>query len=87
MTAKIDKFALAKRFLKLGQQEQEKFISLLAQKGISFEKLPIVAGEEGLSSPLSPVQQGIWDIYHAFQSPSYTVFRKCLQNNKKGRRL
>ena len=63
MTAKIDKFALAKRFLKLGQQEQEKFISLLAQKGISFEKLPIVAGEEGLSSPLSPVQQGIWDIY------------------------
>lgn len=49
---KIDKFALAKRFLNLGEQEQAKFIALLDAKGMSFEKLPIVSAEEVRDAPL-----------------------------------
>ena len=40
---KIDKHALAKRFLQLGKPEQVKFIELLSNKGLDFEKLPIVS--------------------------------------------
>ena len=60
---KIDKFALAKRFLNLGEQEQAKFIALLDAKGMSFEKLPIVSAEEVRDVPLSPAQKRLWDIY------------------------
>ncbi|MCG9597534.1 amino acid adenylation domain-containing protein [Vibrio sp. Isolate25] len=60
---KIDKFALAKRFLNLGEQEQAKFIALLDAKGMSFEKLPIVPAEEVRDVPLSPAQKRLWDIY------------------------
>jgi len=60
---KIDKFALAKRFLNLGEQEQAKFIALLDAKGMSFEKLPIVAAEEVRDVSLSPAQKRLWDIY------------------------
>ncbi|MBN3491890.1 non-ribosomal peptide synthetase [Vibrio neptunius] len=60
---KIDKFALAKRFLNLGEQEQAKFIALLDAKGMSFEKLPIVPAEEVHDVPLSPAQKRLWDIY------------------------
>ena len=35
---KIDKHALAKRFLQLGKPEQVKFIELLSNKGLDFEK-------------------------------------------------
>ncbi|MFW7522786.1 amino acid adenylation domain-containing protein [Vibrio ostreicida] len=63
MTTKIDKAALAKRFLKLGQQEQAKFIALLDAKGMSFETLPIVACDENKRVPLSPAQKRLWDIY------------------------
>ncbi|MBW3694980.1 amino acid adenylation domain-containing protein [Vibrio sp. T187] len=62
-TAKIDKHALAKRFLQLGKPEQVKFIELLQSKGLDFEKLPIVAGAEGEKAPLSPAQKRLWDIY------------------------
>ncbi|MDC5872153.1 amino acid adenylation domain-containing protein [Vibrio europaeus] len=60
---KIDKFALAKRFLNLGEQEQAKFIALLDAKGMSFEKLPIAPAEEVRDVPLSPAQKRLWDIY------------------------
>ncbi|WP_425667186.1 amino acid adenylation domain-containing protein [Vibrio tubiashii] len=60
---KIDKFALAKRFLNLGEQEQAKFIALLDAKGMSFEKLPIVPAAKVRDVPLSPAQKRLWDIY------------------------
>jgi len=63
MTAKIDKFALAKRFLQLGEQEQAKFIALLDAKGMNFEKLPIVAADAQRAAPLSPAQRRLWNIY------------------------
>ena len=63
MTAKIDKFALAKRFLQLGEQEQAKFIALLDAKGMNFEKLPIVAADAQRTAPLSPAQRRLWNIY------------------------
>lgn len=63
MTAKADKFALAKRFLQLGEQEQSKFIALLEAKGLKFEKLPLVSGEKNVLAPLSPAQQRLWDTY------------------------
>jgi len=62
-TAKIDKHALAKRFLQLGKPEQIKFIELLDAKGLDFEKLPIVAGETSAEASLSPAQKRLWDIY------------------------
>ncbi|WP_394211424.1 amino acid adenylation domain-containing protein [Enterovibrio calviensis] len=63
MTSKIDKFALAKRFLQLGDIEQVKFIRLLDEKGLDFEKLPIVSSSDRMTFPLSPAQKRMWDIY------------------------
>ena len=59
MTSKIDKFALAKRFLQLGDIEQVKFIRLLDEKGLDFEKLPIVSSSDRMTFPLSPAQKRI----------------------------
>ncbi|MEL0608899.1 amino acid adenylation domain-containing protein [Vibrio echinoideorum] len=61
--AKIDKQALAKRFLQLGKPEQIKFIELLSSKGLDFEKLPIVSVGHEQQVELSPAQQRLWDIY------------------------
>ncbi|MGF1848364.1 condensation domain-containing protein, partial [Vibrio lentus] len=60
---KIDKQALAKRFLLLGKPEQIKFIELLSNKGLDFEKLPIVSVGSERQVALSPAQQRLWDIY------------------------
>ncbi|MEZ9108356.1 amino acid adenylation domain-containing protein [Vibrio cyclitrophicus] len=60
---KIDKHALAKRFLQLGKPEQVKFIELLSNKGLDFEKLPIVSVGAEQKVGLSPAQQRLWDIY------------------------
>ncbi|MEG3221808.1 amino acid adenylation domain-containing protein [Vibrio gigantis] len=60
---KIDKHALAKRFLQLGKPEQVKFIELLSNKGLDFEKLPIVSVGSEQQVELSPAQQRLWDIY------------------------
>ncbi|WP_299141268.1 non-ribosomal peptide synthetase [uncultured Vibrio sp.] len=59
----IDKHALAKRFLQLGKPEQIKFIELLSNKGLDFEKLPIVSVGSEQQVSLSPAQQRLWDIY------------------------
>ncbi|WP_286298848.1 non-ribosomal peptide synthetase [Vibrio apostichopi] len=60
---KIDKHALANRFLQLGKPEQIKFIELLSNKGLDFEKLPIVSVGSEQKVALSPAQQRLWDIY------------------------
>lgn len=75
MKAKIDKFALARRFLQLNKQEQAKFIALLDAKGMNFGKLPIIAAASDCVVPLSPAQRRLWNIYQL--DPGNSAYHIC----------
>ncbi|MBB1519858.1 amino acid adenylation domain-containing protein [Pseudomonas sp. SR9] len=56
----MDKAALARRFLALGPAEQKRFLELLANKGIRFDRLPLVPATRGEHLPASHAQQRLW---------------------------
>ena len=59
----LDKAALAQRFMALDETKQAVFLQKLGEKGIPFERLPIVAGDRPNRIPLAPAQQRLWTIH------------------------
>ena len=59
----LDKAALAQRFMALEESKQALFLQKLGDKGIPFERLPIVAGHRPSVIPLAPAQQRLWTIH------------------------
>ncbi|WP_323773600.1 non-ribosomal peptide synthetase [Alcanivorax sp.] len=59
----LDKAALAQRFMALDETKQAVFLEKLGEKGIPFERLPIVAGDRPNRIPLAPAQQRLWAIH------------------------
>ena len=59
----LDKAALAQRFMALDETKQAVFLHKLGEKGIPFERLPIVAGDRPNRIPLAPAQQRLWTIH------------------------
>ena len=59
----LDKVALAQRFMALEESKQAIFLQKLGEKGIPFERLPIVSGHRPARVPLAPAQQRLWTIY------------------------
>ncbi|MED5388641.1 MAG: condensation domain-containing protein, partial [Pseudomonadota bacterium] len=59
----LDKVALAQRFMALDENKQALFLQKLGEKGIPFERLPIVSGHRPARLPLAPAQQRLWTIY------------------------
>ncbi|MGJ3255821.1 MAG: amino acid adenylation domain-containing protein [Alcanivorax sp.] len=59
----LDKVALAQRFMALDESKQTLFLQKLGEKGIPFERLPIVSGHRPARLPLAPAQQRLWTIY------------------------
>ncbi len=61
--SQLDKAALAQRFMALDESKQAVFLQKLSEKGIPFERLPIVAGHRPKRIPLAPAQQRLWTIH------------------------
>ncbi|MCG8392539.1 MAG: condensation domain-containing protein, partial [Pseudomonadales bacterium] len=61
--SQLDKAALAQRFMALDENKQALFLQKLGDKGIPFERLPIVSGQRPSRLPLAPAQQRLWTIY------------------------
>ncbi len=62
----LDRQALARRFLDLNVEQRQKFLTLLKNKGIRFELLPIVAADpiqDAAPVALAPSQKRLWNIY------------------------
>jgi amino acid adenylation domain-containing protein/non-ribosomal peptide synthase protein (TIGR01720 family) len=62
----LDRQAMARRFLDLNQEQRQKFLGLLKNKGIRFELLPIVAADASQHADpvaLAPSQKRLWNIY------------------------
>ena len=56
----IDKEKLARRFFALEGEERRHFLAVLRQKGIRFDRLPMVGGIHGERVPLAPMQRRLW---------------------------
>ncbi|BAP14991.1 peptide synthetase [Alcanivorax sp. NBRC 101098] len=68
----LDKAALARRFMALDETKQAVFLQKLGEKGIPFERLPIVAGNRPGRIPLAPAQQRLWTIHQL--EPANTAY-------------
>ena len=68
----IDKEQLARRFFALNAGERGRFLAALRQKGIRFDRLPMVGGIHDKEAPLAPLQRRLWLLHRT--DPENTAY-------------